>query len=41
MHNLFGALEIMDEFKLYKERFISFLPLSHSMKEWQGYTFLF
>ena len=36
MHNLFGALEIMDEFELNNERFISFLPLSHSYERMAG-----
>ena len=39
MHNLFGALEIMDEFDLDKERFISFLPLSHSYERMAGLYF--
>ena len=39
MHNLFGALEIMDEFNLDKERFISFLPLSHSYERMAGLYF--
>ena len=39
MHNLFGALEIMDEFKLNNERFISFLPLSHSYERMAGLYF--
>ena len=39
MHNLFGALEIMDEFKLDNERFISFLPLSHSYERMAGLYF--
>ena len=39
MHNLFGALEIMDEFELNNERFISFLPLSHSYERMAGLYF--
>ncbi len=39
MHNLFGALEIMDEFQLNNERFISFLPLSHSYERMAGLYF--
>ena len=39
MHNLFGALEIMDEFDLNNERFISFLPLSHSYERMAGLYF--
>ena len=39
MHNLFGALEIMDEFDLDNERFISFLPLSHSYERMAGLYF--
>ncbi len=39
MHNLFGALEIMDEFNLDNERFISFLPLSHSYERMAGLYF--
>ena len=39
MHNLFGALEIMDEFDLNSERFISFLPLSHSYERMAGLYF--
>ncbi len=39
MHNLFGALEIMDEFEINNERFISFLPLSHSYERMAGLYF--
>ena len=39
MHNLFGALEIMEEFDLNDERFISFLPLSHSYERMAGLYF--
>ncbi|MAI29748.1 MAG: long-chain fatty acid--CoA ligase [Rickettsiales bacterium] len=39
MHNLYGALEIMDEFDLDNERFISFLPLSHSYERMAGLYF--
>ena len=39
MHNLFGALEIMNEFKLDNERFISYLPLSHSYDRMAGLYF--
>ena len=40
MHNLLGALDIMDEFLIDNERFISFLPLI-LMKEWLVYIFHF
>ena len=39
MHNLLGALDIMDEFLIDNERFISFLPLSHSYERMAGLYF--
>ena len=33
MHNLDGATELISDFNLKNERFISFLPLSHSYEK--------
>ena len=39
IHNLFAALEIIKDFKIEKDRFISFLPLSHSYERVAGLYF--
>ena len=39
IHNLLGALDIMDEFHLKNEKFLSFLPLSHSYERMAGLYF--
>lgn len=39
MHNLLGAIELISDFNLNKERFISFLPLSHSYERMAGLYF--
>ncbi len=39
IHNLFAALQIIEDFKIDKERFISFLPLSHSYERVAGLYF--
>jgi len=39
LHNLEGALEIMDDFKIENEKFFSFLPLSHSYERMAGLYF--
>ncbi len=39
IHNLIAALEIIKDFKIEKERFISFLPLSHSYERVAGLYF--
>ncbi len=39
LHNLFAALEIIKEFNIHDERFISFLPLSHSYERMAGLYF--
>ena len=39
MHNLIGASELISDFNLKNERFISFLPLSHSYERMAGLYF--
>ncbi len=39
MHNLLGASELISDFNLKNERFISFLPLSHSYERMAGLYF--
>ena len=39
MHNLLGAIELISDFDLNEERFISFLPLSHSYERMAGLYF--
>lgn len=39
MHNLLGAIELIADFNLDRERFISFLPLSHSYERMAGLYF--
>ena len=39
MHNLYGASELISDFNLKNERFISFLPLSHSYERMAGLYF--
>ena len=39
MHNLDGATELISDFNLKNERFISFLPLSHSYERMAGLYF--
>ena len=39
MHNLIGASELISDFNLNNERFISFLPLSHSYERMAGLYF--
>ena len=39
MHNLLGAIELVNDFNLKNERFFSFLPLSHSYERMAGLYF--
>ena len=39
MHNLKGAIELISDFNLKNERFLSFLPLSHSYERMAGLYF--
>ena len=39
MHNLQGAIELINDFNLKNERFFSFLPLSHSYERMAGLYF--
>ena len=39
MHNLLGAIELINDFNLKNERFFSFLPLSHSYERMAGLYF--
>lgn len=39
IHNLFASLKIIEDFKIDNERFISFLPLSHSYERMAGLYF--
>ncbi len=39
LHNLEGALEVMNDFKIEDEKFFSFLPLSHSYERMAGLYF--